>query len=373
MRTVNIFYTRTNLHFALMLTGVLAFMPLAFRAAAQTTNGANNETAEREFGKLEDGTVVQEFTLRNTNGMTVKAIGFGAIITDVEVPDRDRTLTNVVLGTDSLDRYVRGFNGAAVVLGRVANRIAGARFTLDGVEYKLAANNGTNSLHGGRKGFSQVVWEGRLLKTGPHEAAVQFTYQSHDSEEGYPGNLTAKVTYTVTDSNELRVDYQAVTDKATPVNLSNHAYWNLGGNGDVSSFELWLAADHYTPTDAQLIPTGEIAPVKDTALDFTTPTAIGVRAGQLTTRGRIFDNSFVINDGGKSLTLAARVRDPKSGRTMEVRTTQPGLQLYTGNRRAFCLETQHFPDSVNHPNFPSTILRPGEAFRSTTVYSFSAK
>jgi aldose 1-epimerase len=259
------------------------------------------------------------------------------------------------------------------VLGRVANRIAGARFTLDGVEYKLTANDGTNSLHGGRKGFAQVVWEAKSLPPGEHAAAVQFTYLSHDGEEGYPGNLTARVTYTLTDSNELRLDYEATTDKPTPVNLSNHAFWNLGGNGDVQSFELWLAADHYTPADAQLIPTGEIEPVAGTPLDFTTPTPIGLRGAQLKPRPNIYDNNFVINGGGSSLVLAARVHDPQSGRTMEVRTTQPGVQLYTGNRRAFCLETQHFPDSVNHTNFPSTILRPGETFRSTTIYSFSVQ
>jgi aldose 1-epimerase len=303
--------------------------------------------------------------------MTVRLITFGATLTEIEAPDRNGAFTNIILSADSLDQYVRGFS-AAVVLGRVANRIANARFTLDGVEYKLTANAGPHQLHGGRKGFSQMVWQPKALPPGEPEASVQLTYLSHDGEEGFPGNLTASVTYTLTDNNELHLDYQATTDKPTPVNLSNHAYWNLAGSGDVLGYELWLAADHYTVMDAQLIPTGEIAPVKDTPLDFTTPTLIGVRGAQTKPRPNIYDNNFVINDGGKSLVLAARVHDPKSGRTLEMRTTQPGLQLYTGNRRAFCLEAQHFPDSVNHTNFPTTIVRPGETFRSTTIYSFSA-
>ncbi len=359
------------------LGAMLFFAVHANAAEAQPAGNAGAEASltrleEREFGKLEDGTAVEQFTLRNAGGMTVRLISYGAIINGVEVPDRNGAMTNVVLATDSLDRYVRGFSAAAVI-GRVANRIANARFTLDGVEYKLTANDGTNSLHGGRKGFAQKVWQAKGLPPGDHEAAVQFTCLSRDGEEGYPGNLTAKVTYTLTDGNELRLDYEATTDKPTPVNLSNHAFWNLGGSGDVPGFELWLAADHYTPTDGQLLPTGEIAPVAGTPLDFTTPTPIGARGSQLKPRPNVYDNNFVISGGGQSLVLAARAHDPKSGRTMEVRTTQPGVQLYTGNRRAFCLETQHFPDSVNHTNFPSTILRPGETFRSTTVYGFSAQ
>jgi aldose 1-epimerase len=353
------------------LLGAVCLFPVNMFSADTSTPLVRIE--QSEFGKMQDGTPVELFTLRNAKGMAVRVITFGAIINGVDVPDKNGVVTNVVLHTDSLDRYVRGFNGAAVVLGRVANRIANARFTLDGAEYQLTANDGANSLHGGRKGFSQVVWQGKQLPPGEHEAAAQMTYLSHDGEEGYPGNLTATVTYTLTDSNELRLDYTATTDKATPVNLSNHAFWNLAGDGPVTGFELWLAADHYTPTDAQLIPTGEIAPVAGTPLDFTTAATIGSRGGQLRPRANVYDNNFVINGGGNSLVLAARVHDPQSGRTMEVRTTQPGLQLYTGNRRAFCLETQHFPDSVNHTNFPSTIVRPGETFRSTTIYSFSAQ
>ena len=330
---------------------------------------------EREFGKLDDGTEVRQFTLRNTQGMMVKVITYGAIISAIEVPDRNGVTTNVVSGADSLDRYIGGRGGVsgAVVLGRVANRIAGARFTIDGVEYKVTANAGTNSIHGGRRGFASVVWQGQALPVAEHEAGVRLTYLSKDGEEGYPGNLTANVTYTLTDNNELRIDYAATTDKPTLINLSNHAYFNLAGGGDVLGHELWLNADRYTLADAQLIPTGEIAPVKDTPLDFTTPTRIGARMNEIKQPRSIYDHNFVINGGGTSLALAARVREPQSGRVMEVRTTQPGVQLFTGRPGRFCLETQHFPDAIHHPNFPSTILRPGEKFESTTIYAFSTK
>lgn len=330
---------------------------------------------EREFGTLADGTVVKQFTLRNSKGMTVRVITYGAIISEIQAPDRNGAMTNVVLGADSLDRYTarRGGVSGAVVLGRVANRIAGARFTIDGVEYKVTANAGTNQIHGGFRGFSSAVWKGQALPVAEHEASVRLTYLSKDGEEGYPGNLTASVTYTLTDSNELRLDYVATTDKPTLVNLSNHAYYNLAGGGDVLGHELWLNADRYTVADAQLIPTGEIASVKNTPLDFTTPTLIGSRMKEMTQPQSIYDNNFVINGGGNSLVLAARISDPQSGRVMEVRTTQPGVQLFTGRPGRFCLETQHFPDSIHHPNFPSTILRPGEKFENTTIYIFSTK
>ncbi len=331
---------------------------------------------EREFGRLPDGATVKQFTLRNAKGMRVSVITFGAIITEIQAPDRNGVMTNVVLGAGSWDRYSKGFPGAAAVVGRVANRIARAQFTLDGIEYKLAANNGPNHLHGGPKGFAQVNWQAKPLPAGAHEAAVQLTYLSKDGEEGYPGNLTVKVTYTLTDDNELRVQYEAATDKATPVNLTNHAYFNLAGAGDVLGHELWLAADRYTPADDQLIPTGEIAPVKGTPLDFTSPTLVGTRIEQLKPKPNGYDHNFVIKGGGQSLVLAARASDPKSGRVMEVRTTEPGVQLYTGNHLKYaglCLETQHYPDSVHQPAFPSIILRPGQIFRSTTLFTFSTK
>ena len=345
-------------------------------ALHQSTAQPLQRIEEREFGKMPDGTAVKLFTLRNANGMSAKVMTYGAILTELQTPDRRGAITNVVLGADNLEQYLIGFAGSAAVIGRVANRIANARFTLDGVEYKLAANNGPNHIHGGRKGFAQVVWQAKALPIRPHEAAVQLTYLSKDGEESYPGNLTAKVTYTLTDENELRIDYEATTDKATPVNLTNHAYFNLAGSGNVLDHELWLAADRYTMADDQLIPTGEILSVKGTPLDFTTPTRIGARIEQLKPKLNGYDHNFVLRSDGKSLVLAAQANDPKSGRVMEVRTTEPGVQLYTGNHLnhgGLCLETQHYPDSVNHPSFPSTILRPGQTFKSTTAFAFSTR
>jgi aldose 1-epimerase len=341
--------------------------PLAARAQTLT------RLEEREFGKMPDGTAVQQFTLRNAKGMLVRVMGYGAILNEIEVPDRNGVLTNVVLGASSLDRYLNGFQASAAVIGRVANRIANAQFTLDGVDYKLEANLGPHTLHGGRKNYGSVVWQGKEVPAGEHAAAVKFTYLSKDGEQGFPGNLTVSVTYTVNDDNQMRLDYEASTDKPTLVNLTSHAYYNLAGGGNVSGFELWLAADHYTVMDNQLIPTGEIASVTGTTLDFTTPALIGGRTSQLTPRAGSYDNSFVINGGGTNLVLAARVRDPQSGRVMEMSTTQPGVQFYTGNPRGFCLETQHYPDSIHHTNFPSTVLRPGETFKSTTIFAFSAR
>jgi aldose 1-epimerase len=350
---------------------LLLLVPSALSNAAEPLK----RLEEREFGKTPDGTLVKQFLLRNAKGMVAKVISYGATLTELQTPDRHGAMSSVVLGTDKLEPYLKGFNAASVI-GRFANRIAKARFTLDGVEHKLAANSGQNHIHGGRVGFAKVVWQASALPVRDHEAAVQFTYLSKDGEEGYPGNLTAKITYTLTDENELRLDYAATTDKATPVNLTNHAYFNLAGQGDVLGHELWLASDRYTLADDQLIPTGEIASVKGTPLDFTTQMTIGARIEQLKPRPNGYDHNYVLPGGGKSLVLAARLTEPKSGRVMEVRTTEPGMQLYSGNHLkhgGVCFETQHYPDSVNQPNFPPTILRPGQAFNSTTVFAFSAK
>jgi aldose 1-epimerase len=328
---------------------------------------------ERDFGKTADGTTVKQFTLRNAHGMLVRVMSYGAIITEVDVPDRNGALTNVVLGASTFERYLSGFGNSATTIGRVANRIAGAHFTLDGVEYKLEANNGTNTLHSGRRNFASMVWQSQALPVQEHAAAVRFTCVSKDGEGGFPGTLTVHLTFTVTDDNELRLDYEATTDKATILNLTNHGYYNLSGGGDLSAQELWLASDHYTVADASLIPTGEIASVTGTPLDFTKPTSLTARVGQLTAPAGMYDHNYIINGGGKSLVLAARVVDAKSGRVMELRTDQPGVQLYTGARTAFCLETQHYPDSIHHPNFPSTVLRPGETFKSTTLYTYSVR
>jgi aldose 1-epimerase len=333
-----------------------------------------NRLEQREFGHLPDGALIQQFILRNAHGMTVRVINYGAIMTAIEVPDRNGRPTNVIHGADSLDRYLsaRGGVPAAAVIGRFANRISNAQFTIDGTVYKVTANLGRNHIHGGRKGFASVRWEAEALPVGPHEGRVRLTYRSADGEEGFPGSLIARVTYSLNDHNELTLDYEATTDKPTVVNLTNHAYFNLAGGGSVANQVLWLNADRYTLADDQLIPTGGLASVTGTPLDFTRPTPIGARLSQLKPRP-VYDHNFVINSGGRSLVPAARVFDPASGRALEVRTTQPGVQLYTGNPTAFCLETQHYPDSPNRPEFPSTIVRPESPFHATTVFAFSTK
>jgi len=342
---------------------------------------------EIDFGKLPDGRVVKRFELKNRNGVFARVMTYGAIMTELHVPDRDRQLTNIVHGFSDLASYLRGHPHFGATIGRVANRIAKARFTLDGRTYELAVNNGKNHLHGGIRGFDKVLWEAKPIAVNDRDVAVAFSYFSRDGEENYPGNLVVRVTYTLTDNNELRIDYSATTDKATPVNITNHSYFNLAGSGDVLGHEMFIDADRYTPVDDELIPTGDIAPVKGTPLDFTKPTPIGPRIEQLKPKPGGYDHNFVLNSEDKSLALAARVREPKSGRVLEVLTTEPGIQLYTGNflegkvnglngqpsehHSGFCLETQHFPDSVNHPNFPSTILRPGHTLKSTTVFRFT--
>lgn len=344
---------------------------------------------QRIFGKLSDGTTVGIHTLSNGNGVTAKISEYGAILTELWVPDRDGKPGNVVLGFDNLDQYVKGSPFFGATTGRVANRIAKGKFTLDGKEYTLAVNNGPNHLHGGLKGFDKRVWKSRALPMTDKAVAVEFTYVSADGEEGYPGTLTTTVVYTLTADNELRIDYTASTDKATIVNLTNHSYFNLGGSGSILDHVLMLNADRYTAADDTLIPTGELAPVKGTGLDFTQPRRIGDRIADYMSFAKGYDHNFVINGGGTGMTLAARVRDPKSGRQMEVWTTEPGVQLYCGNHldgsltgvngivykqhTGFCLETQHFPDSINHPAFPSVVLRPGQTFKSSTAHRFAVK
>jgi aldose 1-epimerase len=360
------------------------------RATAKGDANVSASLERLDFGKMPDGTAVDQYMLTNANGMKAKIISYGAIVTELHVPDRNGKFEDVVLGFGDLQGYLAGHPFFGAIAGRVANRVAKGKFTLDGKEYKLAINNGPNSLHGGLKGFDKHVW--KALNTGNSKAiGFKLTYLSPDGEEGYPGNLSTTLTYTLTNENELRIDYAATTDKATPVNLTNHSYFNLAGpaSGNILDHELMLEADAYTPSDETLIPTGEIKAVKGTPLDFTTPTPIGARLDQLTGEPRGYDHNFVLRSGGKELALAARVRDPKTGRVLEMYTTEPGVQLYTSNfldgklkgkggvvyrkHQAFCLEAQHFPDSVNHPNFPSVILRPGKTYKQTTVYKFSAK
>ncbi len=338
-----------------------------FTSASQV---ADSRLEESVFGKMPDGAIVRQFTLRNHKGMTVKLINYGATLTAINVPDRQGVVANVILGSDSLQDYLGRFS-AASVQGRYANRIAKGHFVLDGNEYQVTKNIGEHHLHGGRVGFAKVVWEATPLPVKEHEVGVRLSYLSADGEEGYPGNLRASVSYTLTDDNELRLDYTATTDKPTVVNLTNHAYFDLSAAGKTADQVLWINADRYTPADAQLIPTGEIAPVKGTPLDFTTAASIGSRARLFEPPQRqSFDHNFVIKGGGSKLTKAAEVRDPASGRVMQVLTTQPGIQLFTGNQQGFCLEPHHFPDSPNHPGFPSTTVRPGQPFASTTIYKF---
>src|ERR1051325_2825339 len=334
-----------------------------------------------------DGKDVYTFVLKNRSGMIVTLTNFGATVTSIWIADR-HGLTDVALGYDSLDGYQRKedpYFGA--VVGRYGNRIAKGRFKLDGHEYKLAVNNAPNTLHGGNRGFDKRVWEVKD-SGGEH---VTFHYVSPDGEEGYPGNLDVTVKYTLTDSNELKMEYTATTDKPTVLNITNHSYFNLAGqgNGDILKQVVWINADRFTPVDSTLIPTGELKPVAGTPFDFVKPNPIGVHINDKNQQlefGRGYDHNFVLKDPGK-LRLVARVADPDSGRTLAVLTDQPGLQFYTGNfldgtikgkggkvypfRGAFCLETQHYPDSPNHPKFPSTELKPGQTFRTSTIYRFS--
>lgn len=369
---------------ALHVAALSLLLPALNSFVRAQTSSAPAGVERGVFGRTADGTIVEHFILTNQRGAIAKIITFGAIVADLRMPDRNGRLASVVREIEPSDQgFQRGFASSAAVFGRVANRIAHARFTLDGRHYEVTRNNGAHHIHGGAKNFSKVVWKA-TLPTGRRAPAVELTYVSADGEEGFPGTLTATVTYTLTHENTLRIDYRATTDKPSPINLTNHAYFNLAGGGDATGHELTLNADRYTVVDAELIPTGEIKPVAGSPLDFRRPAPLGARVGQLAPARR-YDHNFVVNrrDGDTSLALAARVREPQSGREMEVWTTEPGVQLYTSiltppaaNEPAprlgfLCLETQHFPDSVNHPHFPSTILRPGEVFRSTTEYRFS--
>jgi aldose 1-epimerase len=343
------------------------------------------------FGRTGDGTPVDVFVLTNGRGVEVRAISYGAIIASVRVPDRNGQRGDVVLGFDTIDGYLGTHPYFGAVVGRYGNRIAKGRFTLDGKTYQLATNNGPNHLHGGVKGFDKAVWRGEPVDRGDGSASVAFTHTSPDGDEGYPGALTVRVTYTLTSADEIVVEYEATTDKPTPVNLTQHSYFNLAGagTGDILQHRLTIDADRFTPVDATLIPTGELAPVAGTPFDFRQPTAIGARIDgddQQLKNGNGYDHNWVLNRTGGGLVHAARVEDPSSGRTLDVSTTEPGVQFYAGNfldgtitgkggrvykrRYGLCLETQHFPDSPNHPDFPSTILRPGERFRSKTVFAF---
>jgi len=340
------------------------------------------------FGKMPDGQAVERFTLTNTSGVVLQAISYGGIITSLRVPDRTGRFDDIVLGFDNLDGYLKDHPFFGAIIGRFGNRIAKGAFTLDGKTYTLATNNGPNHLHGGIKGFDKVLW---TTEPVAGSNAIAFTRTSPDGEEGYPGNLRVRVTYTLTDANEVIVEYLATTDKATPVNLTQHSYFNLAGqaSGDILGHQLMLNADRYTPVDDTLIPTGELAPVTGTPFDFRKLTAIGARINQENAQiknGKGYDHNWVLNRKGEGRQLAARVVEPKTGRTMEITTTEPGIQFYSGNfldgtltgkagavyahRTGFCLETQHYPDSPNQLKFPATILKPGTDYKTSTVFTF---
>lgn len=374
-----------NLNFLFILLLILLPPAVAF---------AQPSITKAAFGKTAEGESVDIYTLRNMHGMEARITNYGGIVVSLTAPDRDHKFADVALGYNDLESYLKPpFPYFGAIIGRYGNRIAKARFSLNGVEYKLAANNGENTLHGGIRGFDKMVWTARELKTaaGP---ALSLTYLSKDGEEGYPGNLRVRVVYTLTNKNELKIEYNASSDKDTVTNLTHHSYFNLAGegNGDILDHRLVLKADRFVATDANAIPTGELRNVTGTPFDFHTATAIGARINQEEEQlkfGKGYDHTFVVNGRAGGLRQAAIAYEPKSGRVMEVWTTEPGVQLYTGNyldgtltgksgkpyahRSGFCLETQHYPDSPNQPTFPTTTLKKGATYRSTTIYRFSAR
>ena len=367
-----------------MQTSILSSIAFAAADAAPSIAG-------QPFGALPDGTPAEIFTLRNAAGCEARITNYGGIVTSLLVPDRHGKMGDVVLGYDTLAEYLQGSPYFGCLVGRYGNRIANARFALGGKEYRLAANDGAHSLHGGLKGFDKVVWtpEPTLTADGP---ALVLRYTSPDGEEGYPGNLSVTATYTLTNDNGLRLDYAAATDRETVCNLTHHSYFNLAGAGagDILAHEVMIPADRFTPVDETLIPTGELRSVAGTPLDFRTPMAIGARINQDDEQlilGKGYDHNWVLNKPAGALGLAARVTEAGSGRVMEELTTEPATQFYTGNfldggnvgkggkayhfRSGLCVEPQHYPDSPNKPQFPSTVLRPGETYRSTILYRFS--
>lgn len=367
-------------------TLLAAISLLILAAAAEAKPGVT----KKMFGKLKDGQAVTQYTLTNKNGVVAKIMTYGATLTELHVPDRNGKMGDVVLGFDNLAAYEKGHPFFGSTVGRVANRIAKGTFKLDGKTYHLAVNNGPNTLHGGLKGFDKKVWQAKEVSSaaGP---AVEFHYTSPDGEEHFPGKVHATVRYTLTGDNAVRIEYTATTDKATPINLTNHSYFNLAGDGEVRDHVVQFNADHYTPVDSTMIPTGEIKSVAGTPFDFRKPTAIGAHIDEIPGNPGGYDHNMVVNRKGTGRTLVkfATIFDPATGRVMEMQTTQPGVQFYTGNfldgsltgkggvvynkNFGFCLEAQDFPDAINHANFPSSVLRPGETYKQTTIYRLSTR
>ncbi len=391
----------TKPNFLIFVLGAVCIAGLAACTSApppqpqsQPQSQPASNLSQESFGTKE-GIPVELYTLRNAKGMEARITNYGGIVVSLKVPDRTGQPGDVVLGFDSLDGYLspayaksNPYFGA--LIGRYGNRIGKARFTLGGKEYKLAANNGVNHLHGGVKGYDKVIWDAKPLPG--EEPALELHYLSKDGEEGYPGNLDIKAVYTITKDNGLKVDFTATTDKETVLNLTHHSYFNLAGKGDILSHEVMINADRTTPVDSGLIPTGELRAVKGTPFDFNTPAAIGARIGQDDEQlkfGKGYDHNWVINKNAGELALMAQVYEPTSGRVLEVLSTEPALQFYSGNfldgtltgkggwvyqfRNGFCMEPQHYPDSPNKPAFPSTVLKPGDTYRNTIIYRFSTR
>jgi len=346
-----------------------------------------SQISQVPFGRTADGTPVVIYTLRNRRGSEARITNYGGILVSLKAPDKNGRFDDIVLGCDTLDGYLKNTAYLGALVGRYCNRIAAGKFTLDGKTYTLATNNGPNHLHGGLTGFDRVVWKAEV-----DGAKLKLSYLSKDGEESYPGNLSVTATYTLTDDNALQLEFTAVTDKPTLCNLTGHSYFNLRGSGDILGHAIEINAEKFTPVDDNLIPTGELRPVAGTPFDFRRPTAIGARinsADEQIKLGNGYDHNWVLDKPAGKLGLAACVHEPATGRVMELFITAPGMQFYTGNfldgsitgkggrpcqfREAFCLEPQHFPDSPNHPEFPSTVLRPGETCRHTIIYKFSAE
>lgn len=366
----------------IQLLSAILLLTAFFACTSEQTQMAEQQIEIEEFGTMDDGRSVELFTLTKENGMEVSITNYGGIVTSIMVPDQDGNIENVVLGFDDLEKYKSGHPFFGAIAGRYANRIANGQFELNGEVYELARNNGENHLHGGNEGFDKKLWDAEVNED---ENSVTFSYLSPDGEEGYPGNLNVDVTYTLTEDNELQIDYHATTDKATVVNLTNHSYFNLSGDPSQGILDhlLTIQADRYTPVDEGLIPTGELRPVEGTAFDFTEPETVGARIESIPPG---YDHNYVLNNPNSGVRKIATVQHDESGRIMEVYTDQPGVQLYTGNfldgsitghhrvpiqqYAALCLETQTFPDSPNKPDFPSPVLNPGETYETTTIYQF---
>jgi aldose 1-epimerase len=381
----------TKYQWLTILTVSLGAAALVGCTEVSTTPRQQGKIMVKPFGQTKDGTPVSLYTLRNNKGAEAGICNYGGLVIFLKVPDRKGHFGDVVLGYDYLADYIKDSPYFGAMIGRYGNRIAKGKFTLGGQEYALAINNGPNALHGGLKGFDKVVWEPRLLAS-PEGPSLELKYVSKDGEEGYPGNLSVTAVYTLTEDNALKLEYTATTDKDTVVNLTQHSYFNLAGKGDILNHVVMIQADKFTPVDSTLIPTGELRAVEGTPFDFRTPTAVGARIGQDDEQlkfGNGYDHNWVINKPMGQLSLMARVSEPTSGRVLEVLSTEPGLQFYSGNfldgkntgkggwvyqfRNGFCMEPQHYPDSPNQPNFPSVVLKPGQVYRNTIIFKFSVQ